>query len=835
MDKVSRKKATMGIFGKSGDGKSSLLNAVLEKMDFLPSGSYGACTAIITQVEANLTDSNYIAEIELFSKEEWEKELKDLFKVLSDENEDMDDDLIETAVEKITALYGADAEKKTLEELKKDDKFAEIETILSTTKKTISNTDVSNFTNDVASYTQHSESSPGGWYWPLVKSVTIKIPDRHELLEHVVLVDIPGTGDCNKIRDDLWKSKILNTDNDFQVFTVSSHAFFDHELNLEHSETEIPKLQDDLRILNKSIRRELTRDYVNEAKGVLSLIQSVQLDTEKKTAEMKASIHTELKENLLQERNKLNKSLFNIHDVLEQCLSKGVEKSVQSCVAITKDKILHNKDGRRFHQILQSLCKNGGCYLSKNWDVGLYLDLNKELAKNLHECLEDDFNKIFPVDVKTGKSLQEEIDKFSVIQSASAHPRSSLQRHIQKYIRAEETKLKAKLNREIVEIKTEIYSSIQKTIKKEMASYYEEAAAVTGIGSMKKRQEILISSVDKIKHDMFNNAKKEVLKKLNSLKKEHNTALKSLQEKLEHKESIKGKFEKTVEHIKSQAELTEQQIKQQFEKLHQFLRDEEEATITALREEEEQKKQMMKETLEEMNRHISALSHSIKDMEEMMKANDVCFLKEFPVSVERVQSSQPDPQMPSGALIHVPRYLGNLPFRVWKKMQDIVQNSPVILDPNTANPRLVMSDDLTSVKWSENKQPFPDNPERFDIYECVLGSEGFNSGTHCWDVEVKESSAWSLGVTTASNHRKGWDGNTDVWWVQYGLGERFGFPVEQKLDCVRVDLDYDRGMVSFSDPVTKTHLHTFTATFTDTVFPFFYTLYPLRILPDNSQ
>uniref|UniRef100_A0A671PQW3 Uncharacterized protein n=1 Tax=Sinocyclocheilus anshuiensis TaxID=1608454 RepID=A0A671PQW3_9TELE len=80
------------------------------------------------------------------------------------------------------------------------------------------------------------------------------------------------------------------------------------------------------------------------------------------------------------------------------------------------------------------------------------------------------------------------------------------------------------------------------------------------------------------------------------------------------------KFRPITEH-------TERQIKQQFEKLHQFLRDEEEATITALREEEEQKKQMMKEKLEEMNRHISALSHTIKDTEEMMKASDVCFLK----------------------------------------------------------------------------------------------------------------------------------------------------------------------------------------------------------------
>ncbi|XP_026076914.1 tripartite motif-containing protein 35-like [Carassius auratus] len=331
---------------------------------------------------------------------------------------------------------------------------------------------------------------------------------------------------------------------------------------------------------------------------------------------------------------------------------------------------------------------------------------------------------------------------------------------------------------------------------------------------------------------------------VSSYKVELNTAKKSLQDKLKHNENIKEEFVKTVQHIKSQADHTERQIKQQFETLHQFLRDEEEATITALREEEEEKKQMMKEKLEEMNTHISALSHTIKDMEEMMKDSDVCFLKKFPVSMERVQiSSQPDPQTPSGALIHVPRYLGNLPFRVWKKMQDIVQNTPVILDPNTAHPRLLLSDDLTSLRWSVNKQPLPDNPERFDECLCVLGSEGFNSGTHYWDVEVKECSHWSVGVTTASNQRKGWGFfNSDVWCVQYhespylSLFTKCSFLVKQRLDRVRVNLDYDRGTVSFSDPVTNTHLHTFTNTFTKTVFPFFYFWGDsLRILPLSSQ
>ncbi len=118
-------------------------------------------------------------------------------------------------------------------------------------------------------------------------------------------------------------------------------------------------------------------------------------------------------------------------------------------------------------------------------------------------------------------------------------------------------------------------------------------------------------------------------------------------------------IEVNVVWFQSQAEHTERQIKQQFKKLHQFLRDEEEATITALREEEEQKKQMMKEKLEEMNRHISALSHTIKDWRrwwsqwcllsegmisddwlinwliELLMINGVFVLQEFPVSMER--------------------------------------------------------------------------------------------------------------------------------------------------------------------------------------------------------
>ncbi|XP_016342058.1 tripartite motif-containing protein 35-like [Sinocyclocheilus anshuiensis] len=128
----------------------------------------------------------------------------------------------------------------------------------------------------------------------------------------------------------------------------------------------------------------------------------------------------------------------------------------------------------------------------------------------------------------------------------------------------------------------------------------------------------------------------------------------------------------------------------------------------------------MKEKLEEMNRHISALSHTIKDTEEMMKASDACFLKDFSITMERVQISQPDPQISSGALIHVSHYLSDLRFRVWKKMQETLQHTPLTLDPKTAHPWLTLSSDLTSVSFSDHSQQ---PSQRLSFHSYIIAAQ----------------------------------------------------------------------------------------------------------------
>ncbi|XP_041926766.1 zinc-binding protein A33-like isoform X1 [Alosa sapidissima] len=333
------------------------------------------------------------------------------------------------------------------------------------------------------------------------------------------------------------------------------------------------------------------------------------------------------------------------------------------------------------------------------------------------------------------------------------------------------------------------------------------------------------------------------------------TEMAKLKEKMKKHKETKLTSDETAKHIKTQALNTEKQIKEQFAQLHQFLRDEEAARIAALREEEEQKSQMMKEKIEKMYREIASLSITITDIEEQINADDITFLQSYKSTVERAQCTLQDPERVSGALINVAKHLGNLKFRVWEKMQEIVQYTPVTLDPNTANPRLILSEDLTSVIRGGPIQKLPDNPERFDHFASVLGSEGFNSGTHCWDVEVAENTWWSVGVMEESAQRKGnISSRSGLWCVGYN-GAAYGaarapphastpitacatpqpstlLTVQQKLQRIRVQLDWHRGELSFYDPDNNTHLHTLTHTFTERVFPYFNggRLSPLRIL-----
>ncbi|XP_070705975.1 zinc-binding protein A33-like [Pempheris klunzingeri] len=300
-----------------------------------------------------------------------------------------------------------------------------------------------------------------------------------------------------------------------------------------------------------------------------------------------------------------------------------------------------------------------------------------------------------------------------------------------------------------------------------------------------------------------------------------------LRSKLESFKREKLTCDKMACHIKLQAQKTEKTIRQEFQKLYQFLRAEEAARIDAVRKEATIKSEAMNIRTVNLSGEISSLKDKIQTIQGEMKAEDISFMLNIKSTMERFQCNLPEPKTLSGALIDEAKHIGNLLFTVWRKMKSIVQYTPVTLDPNTGHSLVTISENMTSSTYHGKCQPLPDNPERLRGSEA-LGSEGFRSGKHSWDVEV--GGYWAVGVAIKTKNqrldpRKVWaiymcvctDILRELTPSDYvKVVSEDSFP--QK---VRVQLDYDQGVLSFFDLDRKTLVHTIKHTFTETVFPYF--------------
>ncbi|XP_041092669.1 butyrophilin subfamily 1 member A1-like [Polyodon spathula] len=106
-----------------------------------------------------------------------------------------------------------------------------------------------------------------------------------------------------------------------------------------------------------------------------------------------------------------------------------------------------------------------------------------------------------------------------------------------------------------------------------------------------------------------------------------------------------------------------------------------------------------------------------------------------------------------GLCILVAVYYNRKKMKEWEKLQ---KNSvAVTLDPETAHPCLIVSEDGKRVRNEMEEQNVPDNKQRFDEHQFVLGREGFTSGSHYWEVELGDRDNWKLGVACESAERKG--------------------------------------------------------------------------------
>ncbi|XP_077405442.1 E3 ubiquitin-protein ligase TRIM39-like [Vanacampus margaritifer] len=102
------------------------------------------------------------------------------------------------------------------------------------------------------------------------------------------------------------------------------------------------------------------------------------------------------------------------------------------------------------------------------------------------------------------------------------------------------------------------------------------------------------------------------------------------------------------------------------------------------------------------------LQDAKKRLKDYIETRDNCNEQATYIKIQKLLDK---PKLLSGAPLDEVKHVGNLKFSVWERMKEMVSYSPVILDPNTADPDLSLSEDLTSVSHQKEHQR-PNNPER---------------------------------------------------------------------------------------------------------------------------
>ncbi|XP_056116606.1 butyrophilin subfamily 3 member A1-like [Rhinichthys klamathensis goyatoka] len=188
-----------------------------------------------------------------------------------------------------------------------------------------------------------------------------------------------------------------------------------------------------------------------------------------------------------------------------------------------------------------------------------------------------------------------------------------------------------------------------------------------------------------------------------------------------------------------------------------------------------------------------------------------------------------------------------IPNPVWNWITK--STAVVILDPNTANPDLLVSKDGKSLRAKEyglnNWKEFQRKRSKFDAWTCVQAKEGYNTGRHYWEVNVKKKHEWRVGVVKESAPRSGYvtmNTKTGYWNLHLRVGTlmaltepviKLNLPTPSKIG---VYLDIEEGHVSFYDAEKRRHIYTFNTDFSETenIYPMFGTIETDRALVISS-
>ncbi|XP_030282095.1 E3 ubiquitin-protein ligase TRIM21-like [Sparus aurata] len=264
--------------------------------------------------------------------------------------------------------------------------------------------------------------------------------------------------------------------------------------------------------------------------------------------------------------------------------------------------------------------------------------------------------------------------------------------------------------------------------------------------------------------------------------------------------------------------------------------------IDTIKEKQRETEKRAEGFIKELEQEISELGKRSSEVEQLSQSEDHLHLLQSSPSL----NAAPPTKDWTGVSVRPPSYEGTMVRAVnqleetlskqMKKLPELkrVQQYAVdvTLDPDTAHPNLILSDDGKQVYDSDIKKNLPDNPERFDA-TCVLAKQNFSSGRFYYEVQVKGKTEWDLGVVRESINRKGHiklspqNGYWTIWLrdsneYKAGAGPSVSLSLKHQPEKVGVFVDYEEGLVSFYDVGAAALIYSFTGCcFTQKLYPYF--------------
>uniref|UniRef100_A0A803TLR3 Zinc finger protein RFP-like n=1 Tax=Anolis carolinensis TaxID=28377 RepID=A0A803TLR3_ANOCA len=303
--------------------------------------------------------------------------------------------------------------------------------------------------------------------------------------------------------------------------------------------------------------------------------------------------------------------------------------------------------------------------------------------------------------------------------------------------------------------------------------------------------------------------KGQILKLLETLQKEKKTILSYKVEAVRESQDLLVKTQRAKEKTVAT-----------FMHLHQFLEEQERNLLDQMEKVEKEISAKWEEHLARLSEELSSLSKLIQEIEEKNQQPASELLQDIGSFIRRCQKKEKSEfpaVFPPALKWKIYDFCDINPFLegVMKQCRESLesglqqQKAHVTLDPKTAHPQLILSEDHRRVTWRDEWQDLPDNPERFKEYDYVLGLEGFTGGRHFWEVIVGSEEAWSVGVARRSVERKGllfcgtesgiweigkWD---NTYWSSSDTSDNPILPPREEPKRVRVTLNYEGGRVAF--------------------------------------